>query len=72
MKKSIILFAGILFPVLGWTSGGTIFPDDHINVDWNNKQAMQRGAAVFANYCLSCHSAAYSRYNRVAKDLGDL
>ena len=71
MNKSIILLVGVLFPVLGWTAGGAaIFPDDHISIDWNNKQSMQRGAAVFTNYCLSCHSAGYSRYNRVAKDLG--
>ena len=70
MNKSIILLVGVLFPVLGWTAGGAIFPDDHISIDWNNKQSMQRGAAIFTNYCLSCHSAGYSRYNRVAKDLG--
>ena len=34
-----------------------------------NKASLQRGAKYFINYCLSCHSTAYSRYNRVAKDL---
>jgi len=25
---------------------------------------------LFVNYCLSCHSAAYMRYNRMGQDLG--
>lgn len=32
--------------------------------------ALQRGAGVFVNYCLSCHGAAYMRYNRLSEDLG--
>jgi ubiquinol-cytochrome c reductase cytochrome c1 subunit len=31
--------------------------------------ALQRGAGVFVNYCLSCHGAAYMRYNRLSEDL---
>jgi len=71
MKKSLILVAGLLFPVLSLAAGGgPIFPDDEISIDWDDKASMQRGAALFTNYCMSCHGAAYSRYNRVGKDLG--
>lgn len=31
--------------------------------------AKQRGAKLFVNYCMSCHSAEYMRYNRMARDL---
>jgi len=31
--------------------------------------SLQRGAQVFVNYCLSCHSASYMRYNRL-EELG--
>jgi ubiquinol-cytochrome c reductase cytochrome c1 subunit len=31
--------------------------------------ALQNGAKLFANYCLTCHAAAYMRYNRM-QDLG--
>ena len=31
--------------------------------------SLQRGARLFVNYCLSCHSAKFMRYNRMAKDL---
>jgi ubiquinol-cytochrome c reductase cytochrome c1 subunit len=30
---------------------------------------VQRGAALFMNYCHSCHSAEYMRYQRIAQDL---
>lgn len=71
MKKALILLVGCLIPVLGWAAGdAVIFPDDDISIDWDDKASMQRGAALFSNYCLSCHSVAYSRYNRVGKDLG--
>ncbi len=32
--------------------------------------ALQDGLRTFANYCLSCHSLQYQRYERVAQDLG--
>jgi ubiquinol-cytochrome c reductase cytochrome c1 subunit len=32
-------------------------------------QALQRGAKLFVNYCLNCHSAQSMRYNRL-KDIG--
>lgn len=35
----------------------------------NDLVSLQRGAQVFVNYCLNCHSASYMRYNRL-RDLG--
>jgi ubiquinol-cytochrome c reductase cytochrome c1 subunit len=35
----------------------------------NDLVALQNGAKLFVNYCLSCHSAAFMRYNRL-KDIG--
>ena len=35
----------------------------------NDPVSLQRGAQVYVNYCLGCHSAAYMRYNRL-QDLG--
>jgi len=43
---------------------------DHADIDITDKASLQRGAKTFVNYCLSCHSASYMRYNRMAKDLG--
>ena len=41
----------------------------HMEVDLSNQQSLQRGAKIFVNYCLSCHSATYMRYNRIGEDL---
>ncbi len=38
-------------------------------VKLNDLVSLQRGAQVFVNYCLNCHSASYMRYNRL-RDLG--
>jgi ubiquinol-cytochrome c reductase cytochrome c1 subunit len=43
---------------------------EHANVNVRDTAAIQRGAKLFVNYCLSCHNAAYMRYNRLAEDLG--
>jgi ubiquinol-cytochrome c reductase cytochrome c1 subunit len=39
------------------------------NVDVSDKASLQRGAKLFTDYCLSCHSAKFVRFNRVAEDL---
>lgn len=66
--KSICL-AALLMSSHAWAAGGS-GPIFHMNVDTGNQKSLQRGAKTFVNYCLSCHSAAFSRYNRVAADLG--
>ncbi|NIR28582.1 MAG: cytochrome c1 [Gammaproteobacteria bacterium] len=40
------------------------------NIDLTNDASLQRGARLFVNYCMGCHSASYMRYNRLAQDLG--
>lgn len=41
-----------------------------VEIDLSDKASLQRGAKTFVSYCLSCHSASFMRYNRMAKDLG--
>ena len=43
---------------------------DKVDVNMRDMSSLQNGAKLFVNYCLSCHSAAYARYNLVAEDLG--
>jgi ubiquinol-cytochrome c reductase cytochrome c1 subunit len=42
---------------------------DAAPVNLNNKASLQRGAQLFVNHCLNCHSAAAMRYSRLT-DLG--
>ena len=45
-------------------------PCDEIKTDHSNKASLQSGAKLYMNYCHACHTMQYSRYNRVAEDLG--
>ena len=50
------------------------FAADHVKLDrapinLGDVESLQRGAALFVNYCLNCHSANYMRYNRLT-DIG--
>ena len=66
MKK--LLFLLFALPVLASANEGNLHLDKApINI--NNQESLQRGARVFVNYCLSCHSANYMRYNRM-EDFG--
>ncbi|SRR5690625_11873 len=40
------------------------------NVNIYDKVSKQRGAKLFVNYCMGCHSLQYQRYGRLGEDLG--
>lgn len=67
MKKllAILLLAA---PIAAFASGAAVHLDT-APVNLNDNASLQRGARLFANYCLSCHSASYMRYNRL-QDIG--
>lgn len=69
MKKLLTAFIMSMLPALGFASGGGV-PLDAADIDLHNQASLQNGAKLFVNYCLSCHSAAYMRFNRMGKDLG--
>jgi ubiquinol-cytochrome c reductase cytochrome c1 subunit len=68
MKKLIITLLFALPAAVMAAGGGAHL--EHANIDLSDKASLQRGAKLFTNYCLSCHSAAYQRYNRMGKDIG--
>jgi len=70
MKKLIKIAVLSLLPVLAMASGGGGEGLDPVDINLADKASLQRGAKTFVNYCLSCHSAAYMRYERMGTDLG--
>lgn len=62
----LTVLIALIMPTLALANEGPKL--DHAPIDPTNQASLQRGAKVFVNYCLSCHSAAYMRYNR----LGDI
>lgn len=69
MKKLLIALLVMAAPSVSF-GASTSVKLDPVKIDLNDKQSLQRGARIFVNYCLSCHSASYMRYNRMGQDLG--
>lgn len=65
--KKLLLILGLLLPVLVLAGEGADLPAAPINM--SDQASLQRGAKIFVNYCLNCHSASAMRYNRL-KDIG--
>ena len=42
----------------------------HANVNVHDQGSLQRGARLFMNYCVGCHSLKYMRYSQMAGGLG--
>jgi len=71
MMKRLALFLAALFPltaVAAVGAKGEYWKEPTINLE--NKASLQRGAQLFVNYCMGCHSAKYHRWMHVADDLG--
>ena len=66
LKNFIFLLAAA--PVVAFASGATV-PLDKAPVNLADQDSLQRGARLFVNYCLNCHSASSMRYTRL-QDLG--
>jgi ubiquinol-cytochrome c reductase cytochrome c1 subunit len=67
MKKFLAILL-LVAPLAAFASGAGVHLDK-APVNLNDNASMQRGARLFVNYCLSCHSASYMRYNRL-QDIG--
>lgn len=63
-----LLLALALAPTAALAAGEVALQDSHANI--NDRASLQRGAALFVNYCAGCHSLGLQRYSRVAEDLG--
>ncbi len=68
MRKLILACLLAAAPLLAVASEGGELPG--FKVDLTNRAGLQRGARTFVNYCVSCHSAEFMRYSRLAQDLG--
>ena len=69
MKKIIIALAFLILPGLGLAAGGG-YPLEKAPIDLHDKASLQKGAKLYVNYCMGCHSLEYQRYNRLARDIG--
>lgn len=69
-KKATLALLIATVPIMAVASGDSEATTmQAMEVRLNDLPSMQNGARIFVNYCLSCHSAQYMRYNRMAEDL---
>src|SRR5690606_4155097 len=69
MKQFWIRLIVLMLPLAAWAAGPKAALD-RMDADIHDKASLQRGVQLYANYCLSCHALGYSRYERVANDIG--
>ena len=66
LKNFLFLLAAA--PVVAFASGASVHLDK-APVNLADQESLQRGARMFVNHCLNCHSAGSMRYSRL-QDLG--
>jgi len=69
MKKLILTLIAALGIAAGAQASEEGLAWDKAPNRTNDLASLQNGAKLFVNYCLSCHSAAFMRYNRL-RDIG--
>lgn len=64
----------IIVAILNLSAFGVFASSDNVHLDRANtdifdEKSLQNGAKLFMDYCASCHSISFMRYNRIGKDL---
>lgn len=61
------LFAALCIASPALAAGGSDHPLSKAPVNLRDAVSLQRGAHLFVNYCMGCHSANFMRYNRLTE-----
>ena len=65
LLSALLLSAAALVPAIASANEGPEIKYVGVTADRTDSESLQRGARLFVNYCLGCHSAQYMRYNRL-------
>ena len=68
-KLLLAASAVLVLPIEAGAAGGSGWEMQPVSLNQADKPSLQRGAALYVNYCLGCHSLKYQRYERTADDL---
>jgi ubiquinol-cytochrome c reductase cytochrome c1 subunit len=70
-RYPLLLLAALLLGAPGFAAGaGPAGLLQNSDIDVRSHASLQRGARLYVNYCLGCHSLQYVRYNKLAEGLG--
>jgi ubiquinol-cytochrome c reductase cytochrome c1 subunit len=67
-RLGLAAFLLALVPGLSAAAGDAALQPSYTNI--TDQASLQRGAALFMNYCSGCHSIGLQRYSRTAQDIG--
>lgn len=72
MRKVLWVMSLLVLPFSSnlQAAGGYNITLESANNNLRDQDSLKRGAVLFSNYCMACHSVKYMRYNRIARDLG--
>jgi ubiquinol-cytochrome c reductase cytochrome b subunit len=65
-----LLLALVFIPLRAVAAEAGNLDLEHAEVNFDDKDSLQRGWKYYMNYCVGCHSLQYARYERTAVDLG--
>ena len=68
MRKLILTLLIAAMPGLAAAAAGGIALDA-APIDTGDRESQRRGAQMYMDYCLGCHSLKFMRYSRMAEDL---
>ena len=68
--KSFALISCVGISSQGLAAGGSNIDLMKAPINLEDKSSLQRGARLYVDYCLGCHSLKYIRYERLINDLG--
>jgi ubiquinol-cytochrome c reductase cytochrome c1 subunit len=67
----LLSLAALLLAVPGLAAAAAPgIPLQYADINLRDQASLQRGARLYVNYCLGCHSLQYVRYNQLAEGLG--
>ena len=70
-RSPLLILSALLVVVPGLVSAAApAIPLQSSGADVRDQASLQRGAQLYMNYCLGCHSLQYVRYNTLAEGLG--
>jgi ubiquinol-cytochrome c reductase cytochrome c1 subunit len=68
-KRILTLVAAALLPAAALAAEGPAMTPQVPHIDRHDVASLQRGAKLFANYCIGCHGAQHMRFNRLQDGL---
>lgn len=66
----LLAAVSLCFALQAAAAGGAGTRLEKMQPNLRDEASLQRGAQIYVNYCMGCHTLAYQRYERTADDLG--